>query len=94
MGGYGALHLAFKHPELFAAVSAHSPAIIEKLPAFIAPTQAGSMRARVLGGVFGSPPDPVFWEKNSPLALAKTANLSGLKISLILFQLTRAWMHI
>jgi len=80
MGGYGALHLALRHPELFAAVSAHSPAIIEKLPAFVSPTQAGNIRARVLGGVFGSPPDPVFWEKNSPLTLAKTANLAGLKI--------------
>ena len=80
MGGYGALHLAFKHPELFAAVSAHSAAMIEKLPAFIASTPAGNMRSRVLGGVFGSPPDPVFWEKNSPLTLAKTANLAGLKI--------------
>jgi S-formylglutathione hydrolase FrmB len=80
MGGYGALHLAFKHPELFAAVSAHSAAMIEKLPAFIASTPAGNMRSRVLGGVFGSPPDPVFWEKNSPLTLANTANLAGLKI--------------
>jgi S-formylglutathione hydrolase FrmB len=80
MGGYGALHLAFKYPELFAAVSAHSPAMIEKLPAFIASTPAGNMRSRVLGGVFGSPPDPLFWEKNSPLTLAKTANLAGLKI--------------
>jgi len=80
MGGYGALHLAFRHPELFAAASAHSPAIIEKLPAFVAPTPAGGIRARVLGGTFGSPPDLVFWERNSPLSLARTASLAGLKI--------------
>jgi S-formylglutathione hydrolase FrmB len=80
MGGYGAIHLAFRHPQLFSAVSAHSAAIIEKLPAFVAPTQAGSMRARILGGMFGNPPDPVFWERNSPLTLARTANLAGLKI--------------
>ena len=42
MGGYGALHLALRHPELFSAVSAHSPAIIDKLPAFIAPTPAAA----------------------------------------------------
>src|SRR5215471_10974991 len=64
MGGYGALHLAFRHPELFSAVSAHSAAIIEKLPAFVA--TAGGMRARVLGGVFGTPPDAEFWGRNSP----------------------------
>ncbi len=80
MGGYGALHLAFRHPQLFSAVSAHSAAIIDKLPAFTAPTSGGSIRARVLGGVFGSPPDPAFWDRNSPLTLAASANLAGLKI--------------
>src|SRR5260370_21234902 len=80
MGGYGALHLAFRHPQLFSAVSAHSPAIIDKLPAFTAPTSGGSMRSRLLGATFGSPPDAAFWDHNSPLTLARTTNLSGLKI--------------
>jgi putative tributyrin esterase len=80
MGGYGALHLAFRHPQLFSAVSAHSAAIIDKLPAFTAPSQGGMIRSRVLGGVFGSPPDPAFWDRNSPLTLAASANLAGLKI--------------
>jgi S-formylglutathione hydrolase FrmB len=79
MGGYGALHLAFRHPELFASVSAHSAALIEKLPVFLG-TTPNSRRARVLGGVFGSPADPVFWDRNSPIVLAHTANLAGLKI--------------
>ena len=80
MGGYGALHLAFRHPQLFSAVSAHSPALIDKLPAFTAPTSGGSMRSRVLGATFGSPPDPAFWDHNSPLTLARSANLAGVKI--------------
>ena len=79
MGGYGALHLAFRHPRLFASVSAHSAALIEKLPGFLGASPS-SPRARVLGGVFGNPPDPVFWDQNSPLVLARTANLAGLKI--------------
>ncbi len=79
MGGYGALHLAFRHPELFVSVSAHSAALIEKLPAFLGPAP-NSPRSRVLGAVFGSPPDAAFWERNSPIALARTANLTGLKI--------------
>jgi len=78
MGGYGALHLAFRHPQLFAAVSAHSAALIEKLPNFLGAPQ--SPRSRLLGGVFGIPPDTVFWNANSPLVLARSANLSGLKI--------------
>jgi S-formylglutathione hydrolase FrmB len=79
MGGYGALHLAFGHPQLFVSVSAHSAALIEKLPAFLGPAP-NSPRSRVLGGVFGNPPDEAFWERNSPLTSARTANLSGLKI--------------
>ena len=79
MGGYGALHLAFRHPELFSSVSAHSAALIEKLPSFLGGV-SGSPRARVLGGTFGIPPDVVFWEHNSPLSVARTASLTGLKI--------------
>jgi S-formylglutathione hydrolase FrmB len=79
MGGYGALHMAFKHPQLFVSVSAHSAALIEKLPAFLG-NAPQSPRARVLGSVFGAPPDLAFWEHNSPLTLARTANLAGLHI--------------
>jgi len=81
MGGYGALYLAFRHPQLFVSVSAHSAALIEKLPAFLG-NAPQSPRARVLGNVFGAPPDLAFWEQNSPLTLARTANLTGLHIYL------------
>ena len=83
MGGYGALHLAFRHPQLFSAVSAHSAALIEKLPVFLGGAAAQSNqpnRARIFGGVFGSPPDAVYWNQQSPITLARTANLAGLKI--------------
>ena len=82
MGGYGAFHLAFAHPELFSSVSAHSAALIEKLPAFLSGNGGvpSSGRSRVLGAVFGLPPDPVFWERHSPLTLARTAPLSNMKI--------------
>jgi S-formylglutathione hydrolase FrmB len=79
MGGYGALHLAFAHPQLFTSVAAHSAALIEKLPEFLGPTPH-SPRSRVLGQVFGVPPDPAFWNRNSPITLARTGNLAGLKI--------------
>jgi S-formylglutathione hydrolase FrmB len=80
MGGYGALHLAFRHPQLFTSVSAHSAALIDKLPNFLSGAQPRSPRSRLFAGVFGDPPDPVFWELNSPIAMARTANLTGLKI--------------
>jgi S-formylglutathione hydrolase FrmB len=79
MGGYGALHLAFAHPQLFASAAAHSPALIERLPEFLGPTPH-SPRSRVLGQVFGAPPDPAFWNRNSPITLARTSHLAGLKV--------------
>jgi len=81
MGGYGALHLAFRHPELFSSVSAHSAALIDKLPSFLGGGVAqNSPRARVFGGTFGNPPNAAFWERNSPIAIARAASLAGMKI--------------
>jgi S-formylglutathione hydrolase FrmB len=80
MGGYGALRLAFAHPDLFGAVSAHSAALMERLPAITVRDSPGMAPLRLLGDVFGSPPDPAFWERNNPIALARTADLRGLKI--------------
>ena len=80
MGGYGALRIAFKHAERFGAVSAHSAALIERLPVAVANAPAPP-RLRVFGGVFGTPPDPRFWERNNPFTLARTsASLRGLAI--------------
>jgi S-formylglutathione hydrolase FrmB len=80
MGGYGALHIAFRHPELFASVTAHSAALIEKLPTVSSASFRQSPLSHILGGVFGSPPDSAFWDRNSPIALARTAHLAGLHI--------------
>lgn len=80
MGGYGALRLAFLHPELFGSVTAQSAALIEKLPEFAPANSQRSSRLQILGAVFGSPPDRAFWDHNNPLTIARTANLSRLKI--------------
>jgi S-formylglutathione hydrolase FrmB len=84
MGGYGALVIAFKHPELFAGVAAHSAAIFGDLPK--PPTSPDDMRGRyryeIATKIFGSPPDVAFFQENNPLYLAKTnaANLKDLRI--------------
>jgi S-formylglutathione hydrolase FrmB len=80
MGGYGALHIAFRHPQLFAAMGAHSAALIEKLPNISAQNSRQMSQLRVLGDAFGSPFDAAFWNQNDPLTIARTANLAGLKI--------------
>src|ERR1700675_3552894 len=73
MGGYGALHIAFRHPQLFAAVAAHSAAIIERPPVMQSGASRSLGRLQLFGDVFGSPIDRVFWDRNSPLVLARTA---------------------
>lgn len=80
MGGFGALHLAFRHPELFGSVSAHSAAIVENPPAINVGDSAENGRLRLFGNIFGSPPDRAYWNRVSPLTLAKTADLTHLAI--------------
>jgi len=80
MGGYGALHIAFRHPQLFAAVGAHSAALIENMQNISAHNSGQLNRGGILGDAFGSPFDPAFWNQNDPLTIARTANLAGLKI--------------
>jgi S-formylglutathione hydrolase FrmB len=69
MGGYGALHMAFKYPQLFGSASAHSAAI------FVNPSGDSRLitggRFDVMGMVYGSPMDKAFYAKNSPLTLAR-----------------------
>jgi len=79
MGGYGALRLAFRYPELFVSVSAHSAALIanasQKFFSATGPLFASLSRA------FGSPPDPAYWQEQSPFTLARNnRGLAGLKI--------------
>ncbi len=71
MGGYGALRLAFKFPELFGSVSAHSAALYETLPRAVANTPLMQSRLAMLTGVFGSPLDGAFFDQQNPLTLAR-----------------------
>jgi len=80
MGGYGALRMAFLHPQLFGSVSAHSAALMERLPAVSVGNSPESGHLQILGDVFGSPPDRQFWDRNNPLNIARTAELAGMKI--------------
>jgi S-formylglutathione hydrolase FrmB len=76
MGGYGALRIAFAHPELFGSVSAHSAAVMRDPPQGVnAGASAGNVAARLLTNVFGNPIDQKFWDLNSPFLLAKKNSL-------------------
>lgn len=71
MGGYGALHLAMRHPDVFGTVSAQGAALLPKFPHPLPTEGRWGFYARVLEGPFGSPLNEAYWEANSPLTLAE-----------------------
>jgi S-formylglutathione hydrolase FrmB len=72
MGGYGALRLAFSHPELFSAVSAQSAALITESPRELdTAAKSGAPLGKLLGTVFGNPIDIRHWKDNNPFVLAR-----------------------
>jgi S-formylglutathione hydrolase FrmB len=83
MGGYGALHFAFAHPELFSSVSAQSAALITESPQELrAADRSGTSLCSLLGAVFGQPIDPPHWQENSPFVLARKNKTSLRKLAI------------
>jgi S-formylglutathione hydrolase FrmB len=71
MGGYGALHLGMDHPEVFGSVSAHSAALLPKIPRPLPSTGRWGFYAGILQTSFGSPLNDAYWNQNNPLNLAE-----------------------
>src|SRR5205823_2060167 len=71
MGGYGALKIAMKHPDLFGSVSAHSAVLLQDLSA--AKVSAGRLQRfqALFDRIYGINSDLTFWEANNPMTLAK-----------------------
>ena len=72
MGGYGALRIALKYPDRFAAVATHSAMLLEKIPTAEDGARRGQMAS--FNRIFGDPIDPVLWAANDPLLLATKAD--------------------
>jgi S-formylglutathione hydrolase FrmB len=89
MGGYGALRLAFAHPEMFSAVSAQSAALITESPQELdTAARSGAPLGKLLASVFGNPIEVSHWKENSPFALAGR-NQSALRRLAIYFNCGR-----
>ena len=71
MGGYGALHLGMKHPDVFGSASAHSAALIAKFPNPLPTEGRWGFYARVLQEPFGAPLNEAYFDANNPLTLAE-----------------------
>lgn len=80
MGGYGALRFALLYPQLFVAVTAHSPALIDEPDVQLAPGVANEV-TQFVGTAFGSPFKLSYWVSESPFTIVKThPRPAGLKI--------------
>jgi len=87
MGGYGALKIAMKHPEMFGSVSSHSAALV---PDFNSTTVTGRRLDQFkalfdniygIGFAAGGTLDLTYWNANNPLELVKDiTKLQGMKI--------------
>ena len=70
MGGYGALHLAFKYPERFDAAASLSGAFMPKLPEGF----------DILEKTFGDPADPKKYQQENPFKLAVSDSLKQMPV--------------
>jgi S-formylglutathione hydrolase FrmB len=84
MGGYGALRLAFKYPDEFAAVSAQMPALIADVPKDFTSGGPGSPGS-LMGDVFGSPFSRAYFERNNVFSFARSDSAASLKRMKIYF---------
>src|SRR4030095_9908364 len=80
MGGWGALYLAFKHPEMFSTVTAHCAALVPELTH----PQGGDRRSmfltQLVGNIFGDPPDEEYFRAANPVFVVEQ-NLAAIKKS-------------
>lgn len=84
MGGYGALRLALKYPDEFAAVSAQMPALMADLPKDFTAGSPGSPGS-LMGEVFGSPFNRAYFQRNNVFYFARSDSVASLKRMKIYF---------
>ncbi len=85
MGGYGALKIAMKYPDRYAAVAGQSPIIFPGAGPLELSEEAKSSRfysffVNMLKPIFGDPLRQDLWNANNPLVLAKKEEIKDLKI--------------
>jgi len=84
MGGFGALAIAFKHPELFSSVAAHSAVLYVNPPQLNCDSQNTKNICRAEEAILGKTLDKRYFRSVNPIDLARSRGLaikhSGLNI--------------
>ncbi len=79
MGGYGALKIAMKYPEVYGGAAAHSPIIFPipnpmDVPSAVKNSRRYQFFSEVFTTVYGDPFDQAYYDANNPLLLAEKAS--------------------
>lgn len=85
MGGYGALKIAMRFPERYAAVAAHSAIVMPVRNPFDVPDSLRNSRryqyfSDLFSRIYGTPFDQAYYDENNPLRLAAEKNLNELAV--------------
>lgn len=80
MGGFGSLKIAFKLPDRFGSVSAHSPFLLPVPLDQLPPEELKTRRLRPFMATFGNPIDIDLWAANNPFQLLDPEKLKDLAI--------------
>ena len=85
MGGFGALKIAMRHPERYAAAAAHSPIVFPVDNPLDVPAEARDSRyyqylSAIFLQVFGNPFDQAYFDANNPLKLVPRIKGAGLAL--------------
>jgi S-formylglutathione hydrolase FrmB len=75
MGGFGALHMGFAHPELFASTAGIMPALMEKLPSSF----GSDMQQQLMQRVFGDAANIAYYNRVSVFTFARRQPVPSLK---------------
>jgi enterochelin esterase-like enzyme len=85
-GGFGALKIAMRHPDVFGIVAAHSSAILPADPEDLGGISEGVVQRQLKAGLaaeFGDPIDKAKWQAHMPLGIVATKKpeeMQGLQI--------------
>lgn len=81
MGGFGALHMGFAHPELFVSTAGLMPALMEKLPSSF----GSDMQQQLMQRVFGDAANIAYYNRVSVFTFARTQPVASLRRMKIYF---------
>jgi S-formylglutathione hydrolase FrmB len=81
MGGFGALHLGFAHPNLFVSTAGIMPALMQKLPASF----GSDAEEQLMKRVFGDASDSTYYDRVSVFTFAEKRQVAELRRMKIYF---------